>query len=63
MLINFEIWEKWLMLLSCFLISGIVVSRMDTTTSTNKEWYSEQMNSMWKKIDAGLEVRPSRYLR
>ena len=37
---NFEIWEKWLMLLSCFLISGIVVSRMDTTTSTNKECYS-----------------------
>ena len=30
-LANFEIWEKWLMLLSCFLISGVVVWKMDIT--------------------------------
>ena len=59
---NFEVWEKWLMLLGSFLIAGIVVWKTDTTT-TNSEWYSEQMDNMWKKIDAGLEVRPSRYLR
>ena len=58
---NFEVWEKWLMLLGSFLIAGIVVWKTDTTT--NSEWYSEQMDNMWKKIDAGLEVRPSRYLR
>lgn len=27
------------------------------------DWYSSQVDSMWRKIDAGLEVRPSRYLR
>ena len=26
-------------------------------------WYSEQMDSMMKKIDAGIEVRPKSYLR
>jgi len=27
------------------------------------DWYSPQVDDMWRKIDAGLEVRPSRYLR
>jgi len=26
-------------------------------------WYSSQVDEMWEKINAGLEVRPSRYLR
>ena len=59
---NFEVWEKWLMLFGCFIIASIVVWKTDTTT-TNSEWYSEQMDTMWKKIDAGIEVKPSKYLR
>ena len=27
------------------------------------DWYSSQVDDMWRKIDAGLEVRPYRFLR
>ncbi len=27
------------------------------------DWYSSQIDDMWKKINAGIEVRPKSYLR
>jgi len=57
---NFEIWEKWLMLLTPMVIAIFVVFRKD---NKKIDWYSSQVDDMWRKIDAGLEVRPSRYLR
>tara|TARA_A100001201_G_scaffold101225_1_gene86915 strand:- start:403 stop:510 length:108 start_codon:yes stop_codon:yes gene_type:complete len=26
-------------------------------------WYSSQVNEMWRKIEAGIEVKPKNYLR
>jgi len=26
-------------------------------------WYSSQIDDMWEKINAGIEVKPSKYLR
>lgn len=27
------------------------------------DFYSSQVDDMWKKINAGIEVKPSKYLR
>ena len=61
LLSNFEIWEKWAMLLGSFLIAIVVFFK--SNTKPHNDWYSDQVDSMWRKIDAGLEVRPSRYLK
>ena len=53
---NFEIWEKWVML-----VATLIVFRKDKKQID--QFYSQQVDEMWRKIDAGLEVRPSKYLR
>ncbi len=58
---NFEIWEKWVMLLLPMVVATYFVFRKDK--KQKDLWYSSQVDEMWRKIDAGLEVRPSRYLR
>lgn len=58
---NFEIWEKWLMLLTAMVIPFFVIFRKDKKQID--QFYSQQVDEMWRKIDAGLEVRPSKYLR
>lgn len=58
---NFEIWEKWLMLLIAMVIPFFVIFRKDKKQID--QFYSQQVDEMWRKIDAGLEVRPSKYLR
>lgn len=48
------------MLLTPMVIAIFVVFRKD---NKKIDWYSSQVDEMWRKIDAGLEVRPSKYLR
>lgn len=57
---NFEVWEKWLMLLTAMVIPFFVIFRKD---NNQIGWYSNQVDEMWIKINAGIEVRPKNYLR
>ena len=57
---NFEVWEKWLMLLTAMVIPFFVIFRKD---NNQIGWYSNQVDEMWIKINAGIEVKPKIYLR
>ncbi len=58
---NFEIWEKWLMLLLPMVVATLIVFRKDKKQID--QFYSQQVDEMWRKIDAGIEVKPKNYLR
>jgi len=58
---NFEIWEKWVMLLLPMVVATYFVFRKDK--KQKDLWYSSQVDEMWRKIDAGIEVSPDKYLR
>lgn len=49
------------MLLIAMVIPFFVIFRKDKKQID--QFYSQQVDEMWRKIDAGLEVRPSKYLR
>ena len=56
---NFEVWEKWVMLLTPMVITILVAFRKKPKIN----FFSEQIDTMYKKIDAGIELRPKTYLR
>jgi len=49
------------MLLLPMVVATLIVFRKDKKQID--QFYSQQVDEMWRKIDAGLEVRPSKYLR
>lgn len=58
---NFEIWEKWVMLLLPMVVATFFIFRKDKKQSDH--FYSQQVDEMWRKIEAGIEVKPYKYLR
>lgn len=59
---QFEIWEKWAMLLGSWTVLSVAYWKL-TPNIPNEQPISEQLDDMYRKLDAGLEVRPSKYLK
>lgn len=59
---QFEIWEKWAMLLGSWTVLSVAMWKYIPSTP-NEQPVSEQLDEMYRKLEAGLEVRPSKYLK